>query len=166
MSVACSILCLENDAFEQRGIVPILWVVFLVFIKIMICPGPVRVYLSAWLDYIPSEGGPRWKNFHRWGNNLERFARWLVNNIYCSFSNFIIFLKANSVVIVLTGNSVPSSGLSRRGKRRTLWINRGKKEGKGEERHIQVYYGLHILKMIEPTYQVDWLPLFSKRQSG
>lgn len=29
------------------------------FIKIMICPGPVRVYLSAWLDYTLSEGGPR-----------------------------------------------------------------------------------------------------------
>ena len=108
----------------------------------MICPGPVRVYLSAWLDYILSEGGPRWETFHRWGNNLEGFARKLVNNIYCSFSNFTIFLKANNVVIVQIGNGVTSpgnylaAGIVKKEERGEVWINRErKKEGrKGKRR--------------------------------
>ena len=41
---------------------------------------------------------------------MEGFARKLVNNIYCSFSNFTIFLKANNVVIVQIGNGVTSPG--------------------------------------------------------
>lgn len=61
MSVACPIPCLENDAFEPSREAQYLYygLSFQFCFIIMICPGPVRVYLSVWFDYILSEGRPR-----------------------------------------------------------------------------------------------------------
>lgn len=76
-----------------RGSVPILWVIFPIFIKIMICPVPMRVCLSAQLDYVLSEGGPRWETFHRWRNNLDGFSRKFENGICCYSWHLLCFLK-------------------------------------------------------------------------
>lgn len=86
---------------------------------------------------------------------MDGFARKLVNNIYFSFSNFTIFLKANSVVTAKTGKSVPSphsyyaaSIVKKEGKERSL-SKEGKEEGRKESRkkgrHLHVYYGIYIL---------------------
>lgn len=104
-----------------RGSVPILWVIFPIFIKIMICPVPVRVCLSAQLDYVLSEGGPRWETFHRWRNNLDEFFK-EIWEWYLLFSTFTMFLKGNSVITVQIGNSMvfPRNSLALK---RDVWWN-------------------------------------------
>ena len=61
------------------------------------------------------------------------------------------------MVLVHIGNAVPPPGSCQaagivKEERMKVWINRarkkeGRKEGKGEERHIHVYYGIHILNI-------------------
>lgn len=66
---------------------------------------------------------------------MDGFARKLMNNIYSSFSNFTIFLRANSLATVQIGNSVPNpsdyyaASIVKKGKGGSLNKQERKKKG-------------------------------------